>query len=163
MGATVLRRVIAPAFEHRHPAAEDARGGEVGAQPVGDVAQILADHRGAGAGGLDPHHGQHRRPGHRDIGAGNALVLGHPEGAVEAQDMVDAQQARETELGAERFGQGAEAGPGQPVRVQRRQTPGLAVRREGIGGAPSDTSRTKLSGSPQVSAPPGWVPTARSR
>lgn len=85
-----------------------------------------------GARRLHPGHRQHGIAGHRHIGA-RQIAIGHPVGALEAEDMIDAQRAGKAQLLAQGGGQRLEAGVDQVHRVERREVPVLALRREGVG------------------------------
>ena len=129
------------------PPAEEALPGEL--QDVGpehpvtgqglvhldrDRAEVLAHDHGTPLGGRQGQAGEELLVGIADVGAaGRHLARPQPEQALEAEDVVDAQQPGMAEVVLEAGAHVAVTGLPGPLGVQRREPPVLAEREEEVG------------------------------
>ena len=127
----VAARLLGPAvlllLEPQDGGAQDPAGGQVVAHPGLHGPQVLPDHDGAGAVGLQEHHADHRLVVVAHVGAlVRAHALGDPPQAEQPDDVVHPQGARVAQHRAHHVPQGPVGAGGQVDGVPRRLRPVLA-------------------------------------
>ena len=120
-------------LEVEQPERQHARLQHLFAEPFGDRAEILSDDEASIAHALEGENAQELLKGIVDIAAlGRPLACRNPEEPHQFHDVIDAQGAGVTHIGAQQVDEGLKASGAQRDRIPGRQAPILASQIPGV-------------------------------